>query len=400
MLKDGIRAPRAGEIFTNKTLAHTFRLLAKHGKKGFYSGPVAEALVKVVSDLGGHITADDLLAHASAGTQETRAISLTFKGQHATEHGDPAGVCLWEHPPNGQGLVALMALGILEALEKDGRIPAFKPEEHNSTKHLHTVIEALRIAFADGNWWIADPDVAKVPATELISKPYLASRANLFSPDKTASLPIQHGNPAHSRSDTVYFAVTDSQGNGCSFINSNYAGVGTGIVPAGCGFTLQNRGSNFALQPPNHPNVYAPSKRPYHTIIPALTTNASDDSLHSVLGVMGGFMQPQGHVQVLLNMVCFGLSPQDALDAPRVCIGAGQPDQGSVTDATVYVEDGVSAETVEGLRGLGHEVEVVDGMGRGLFGRGQIIRCHVESGRVVWSAGSDMRGDGAAVAAI
>jgi gamma-glutamyltranspeptidase / glutathione hydrolase len=400
LLKDGKRAPRAGELFYNKNLAKTFRLLGENGKAGFYSGSVAESLVKVTSDLGGHITLDDLKSHAEKGTQKTEAISLRFTGQSATKHGDSQGIDVWEHPPNGQGLVALMALGMLQILEKDGKIATFTPKDHNSTAHLHAVVETLRLAFSDGNWFIADPDVSRVPAKELISEQYLADRVKQFSADKKLSFPIHHGNPvsspAHAKSDTVYFAVTDSEGNGCSFINSNYTGFGTGIVPAGCGFTLQNRGSNFMLQPADHPNVFAPSKRPYHTIIPAMLTNASDSSLHSVYGVMGGFMQPQGHVQVLLNITAFGMSPQEALDAPRLCIGAGHPDAGSVYDETVYLEEGISDETVKGLKDLGHSVEVVKGMGRGLFGRGQLIRAHVEDGKLVYSAGSDMRGDGGA----
>ena len=261
------------------------------------------------------------------------------------------------------------------------------------------VVEALRIAFADGNWWIADPNVAKLPLAELISPEYLAERAKLFDPQRASDTP-SHGSPAHNHSDTVYFAASDGDGNAISFINSNYGGFGTAIVPRGCGFTLQNRAAGFVLQPDDHPNLLAPGKRPYHTIIPALVTNAADGSLHSVYGVMGGFMQPQGHVQVLLNQLVFGLTPQAALDAPRVCIGAGMPDDdGEVSDRTVYLEEGMSAETVEGMKRLGHDVQVVKDMDRGLFGRGQLIRWHLDpvEGRGVWSAGSDPRGDGHAV---
>jgi gamma-glutamyltranspeptidase/glutathione hydrolase len=191
--------------------------------------------------------------------------------------------------------------------------------------------------------------------------------------------------------------VSDSDGNACSFINSNYGGFGTSIIPKGCGFTLQNRGANFSLDA-QHPNVLTPRKRPYHTIIPGLVTNMSDNSLHSVFGVMGGFMQPQGHVQVLLGQVVGGLDPQRALDAPRVCIGAGMPENGGVLDWTVNVEEGMGEGVVEGLKKLGHDVKSVGGMRRGLFGRGQIIRYVVDEVEKtgIWSAGSDMRGDGAA----
>lgn len=415
MLKDdpqgtnGSRAPMPGELIKNPTLANTFRLLAKHGKQGFYQGTVAEAIIKVVQDLGGHLDMKDLQTHMDKGSEEVPAISLKFTGQNAANvqrqnlHGDNSqntdhhAVEVWEHPPNGQGIVALMALGILEELERTGKIRAFSQKDHNSTDHLHAVIESLRIAFADANWWVTDPNIERVPTTELISRPYLAQRAKLFKPEQATDI-IDHGSPAHNHSDTVYFAVTDSFGNGISFINSNYERFGTGIIPKGCGFTLQNRGANFVLTE-GHPNVFAPSKRPYHTIIPAMITNPSDQSLHSVYGVMGGFMQPQGHVQVLLNMVTFGHNPQAALDAPRICIGAGTPDQGKVMDRTVYVEDGIAESVVKELRSRGHEIEVVKGHMRGLFGRGQVIRCHVEDGRHVYSAGSDPRGDGLAMPA-
>lgn len=402
---DGKRAPDPGELFYNPTLAHTFRLLAQHGKKGFYEGPVAEALMKVVRDLGGHITLEDLRYHAEKGSEPTEPLSLTFNGQNSdrvsrgdsSEHhdhkGDDHGVEIWEHPPNGSGIVALMALGILEELERTGAIRTFGENEHNCAEYLHAVIEALRIAFADGTWFITDPDVVKVPTKELISRSYLAKRAKLFNPKRTSDQ-IAHGSPAHQHCDTVYFAIADRDGNACSFINSNYGGFGTGIIPKGCGFTLQNRGANFSLEA-GHPNVFAPRKRPYHTIIPAMITNPNDDSLHTVYGVMGGFMQPQGHVQVLLNMLAFKYNPQAALDAPRICVGAGMPNQGNLLDK-VYLEEGISEHVAQELRDLGHDVSIVTGYQRGLFGRGQVIRCHMEDGKHIYSAGSDPRGDGAA----
>ena len=405
--KGGKRAPGPGELFSNPTLAHTFRLLAQHGKGGFYRGEVGKALAKVVGDLGGHISYADLCWHDWSQSEEVDAASLVFKGQGISsvqslgldgqeENLAPSGVEIWEHPPNGQGLVALLALGILQNLEETQQIPTFSADDHNSAAYLHAIIEALRIAFADANWFIADPNVVKVPVQELLSPSYLASRAKLFNP-KQASRTLDHGSPARNHCDTVYFAVTDQEGNACSFINSNYGGFGTGIIPKGCGFTLQNRGAGFSLEE-GHPNVYAPRKRPYHTIIPAMVTDPRDGSLHSVYGVMGGYMQPQGHVQVLLNMLVFKHTPQASLDAPRVCIGAGFPTAGKDkrVDRTVYLEEGISEEVAEELRKLGHEVEIVRGYQRGLFGRGQVIRCHVEDGRRVYSAGSDPRGDGAA----
>ena len=287
-----------------------------------------------------------------------------------------------------------MALGILEELENTGKVPRFRGKDHNTAIYLHAVIESLRIAFGDANWWVTDPNMVDIPTERLISKLYLAERAKLFNPHK-ASPSFDHGSPAHNHSDTVYFAVTDSSGNAISFINSNYAGFGSGIIPKDCGFTLQNRGSNFSLRP-DHPNVIAPRKRPYHTIIPAMVTNIHDGSLHSVYGVMGGFMQPQGHVQVLLNMLLFKMSTQAALDAPRFCIGAGMPDQGKVLDMTVYLEEGIEQDVLDDLIKMGHKAEIVRGFSRALFGRGQIISRRSQDGQIVYSAGSDPRGDGAA----
>ncbi|PQE32991.1 gamma-glutamyltranspeptidase protein [Rutstroemia sp. NJR-2017a WRK4] len=355
---NGWRGPRPGELFRNPNLAKTFRTLATEGKEGFYSGRIGEEIVKVVSNLGGFLEL---------------------------------------------GLVAIMTLGILEALEKSGKIPTFTEDDHNSPEYLHAVIESLRIAFADASWFISDPSFGKVPVEELISPAYLAERAKLFDPAASNPKIYDHGSPAHNHSDTVYFAVTDAEGNGISFINSNFEGFGSGIIPKGTGFALQNRGGNFSLEK-DHPNVIAPGKRPYHTIIPAMITNEHDGSLHSVYGVMGGFMQPQGHVQVLLNTILFHLSPQAAVDAPRFCIAAdGVP--GEEKDARkVYLEDGISEETVKKLEEMGHDVELVKGHQRGVFGRGQLIRVHAEEvvdgekreQRLVYSAGSDPRGDGSA----
>ena len=444
------RAPRAGEIFRNPTLANTFRTLAAEGKPGFYTGRIAQAVADVVKSCGGYLSTEDLKSHIDSpigGSQETVPISLNFTGQGVSSKSSYKSVQLWEHPPNGQGLVALMALGIMQELEKSHKIlPRFSREDHNSVPYLHAVIESLRIAFSDGQWWICDPDASSAPKfayTDLISPEYLAERAKLFNSESVCnprhSDPGNFGpSPAQNSSDTVYFAVTDREGNGISFINSNYAGFGTCIIPAGCGFTLQNRGSNFTLQPENHPNAYAPGKRPYHTIIPALlTTETTQDNavngpqvngdvssreLLAVYGVMGGFMQPQGHLQVLMNMEVFAMNPQEALDAPRICVGPGMPDEDatqqdaakSQSSSTVYAEDGIDPEVVEGLRKLGHDVQILRGWERGMFGRGQVIRQHFDevdkgpqtngSGRKterirVWAAGSDLRGDGCAIPA-
>lgn len=394
---NGYRAPRAGELYKNPLLAATFRRLGQHGRAGFYEGPVAEAIVQVVQQLGGYLSLADLKRHGDVGSEVSQPVSIRLHSD-----GNPGdGIDLWEHPPNGQGIVAQIALGILQTLQSDGRIPKFGPQDHNTPEYLHAVIEALKIAFSDGTWFITDPDIASKNTEHFLSEAYLSERAKLFDPNQAATS-LDHGSPGHKISDTVYLAVTDAQGNACSFVNSVADTFGSRIVPPGVGFVLQSRGAGFHLAPPDHPNIYAPDKRPYNTIVPALVTNASDGSLHTVLGVMGGAMQPQGHVQVLLNMLVFGMNPQVALDAPRICIGVSLPgkstDPSKKVDKTVYLEEGIADDVGEALAKLGHEIKVVKGMGRAFFGRGQVIRVHYDavSGERVYSAGSDGRGDGAA----
>ena len=265
---------------------------------------------------------------------------------------------------------------------------------------MHAIIESLRIAFADAVWFISDPQFSNFNFQNLLTKEYLAERAKLFDPQK-ASTDLKHGSPAYNISDTVYLAVVDSDGNACSFINSVCDSFGSCVIPAGTGFALQNRGTGFRLDP-NRPNAYEPRKRPYHTIIPAMVTNL-DGSLHTVFGVMGGAMQPQGHVQVILNMLRFKLDPQEALDAPRVCISVALPgkqlETGQAAEQTVFLEEGISDNVARKLQGMGHNVEQVTGFSRAMFGRGQIITVNHDpvTGQKVYCAGSDGRGDGAAV---
>lgn len=388
MLLDG-RAPRPGEVIKLPNLAKTFRTLASEGKAGFYKGRIAQAIVDLIQAGGGVMELEDLAKH---DTDWVEPISYTFNGE----------VTVYECPPNGQGLTALIALGILDQLEKQGKIQSLLEMEHNSPEYLHTLVETLRLAFADTQYYISDPAVRPVPVDELLSEGYLASRAKLFDPAKT-NPNVVRGNPLHS-SDTVYFTVSDQWGNACSYIQSNYAGFGTGAVPKGCGFTLQNRGSNFNLTP-GHPNALEPSKRPYHTIIPAMALRGKE--LFLSYGVMGGFMQPQGHVQVLLNMLR-GFTPQAALDAPRFCISAGSPETqsgqtGSAGDinSEVYFEEGIPDEVVEKLKAMGHDARRAAGYGRAILGRGQIIQQVIDpAGNRVWVAGSDPRADGHAAAQI
>ncbi|GAA5824946.1 hypothetical protein JCM3770_006715 [Rhodotorula araucariae] len=380
-------APRPGEIFKNPNLARTFREVAEKGKKGFYEGRIAEAIVELIQSKGGVMTLEDLKNHT---TTPVTPISINYGGEN--------GVTLHETPPNGQGLTALIALGIIEAMKDQGKADLSKTE-HLSAQWFHTLISAIRLAFADTRAYIADPEHSRVPVEELLSKEYLAKRAELFDPTKSTAV-INKGKPIAS-SDTVLFEVVDQYGNGCSYIQSNYAGFGTFAIPAGTGFTLQNRGCNFTLEE-GHPNCIAPNKRPYHTIIPALVTRGDrkGGDLFMVYGVMGGFMQPQGHVQVLLNMLHNNSTAQATLDAPRFCISADVPedaDKNGDIGTKVYLEEGVRPEVVEELKKMGHDVELLTGHDRSMFGRGQIIQ-KLPSG--AWAAGSDPRGDGHAVAQI
>jgi len=296
----------------------------------------------------------------------------------------------------------LEALGVIDSLEKSGKIPPLHKLGHNSLEYTHVVIEALRYAFADGNEYIGDPSMENIPIKELLSSDYLSQRVSNFRPDVVDST-LSNGFPTHT-SDTVYFTTSDSEGNACSFICSNAALFGCGAVPKGCGFPLQNRGSGFILGE-GHLNSLKPNKRPYHTIMPAMVTKG--DRLEMAYGVMGGFMQPQGHLQVLLNTYVFGYHPQDALDAPRVCIRPvratseyATTDDHSILSGKSFVslEEGFSEEVADGLRKMGHEVEILTGWSRDMFGRGQIIRAsHDPNGERVYCGGSDQRGDGHAV---
>ncbi|KAL4268090.1 Gamma-glutamyltransferase-like enzyme, partial [Pleurotus pulmonarius] len=387
MLLNG-KAPLPGQVKKFPTLGQTFREIATKGKDGFYKGRVAEAIVELIQSKGGVMELDDLAKHQ---TTFVDPISYTYAGE----------VTVYECPPNGQGITALLALGILEQLQEQGLIKPLSQLEHNSAEYLHAVVEAMRLAFADSQWYVTDPDFGKVPVKELLSKEYLAARAATFDASK-ANDKLEHGKPFNS-SDTVYFTVTDQWGNACSYIQSNFAGFGTGAVPKGCGFTLQNRGSGFILDE-SHPNKLQGGKRPYHTIIPALATRNGE--LFLSYGVMGGYMQPQGHVQVLLNILR-GFTVQDALDAPRFCISPGMPEgarqPGNVVDANseVYFEEGITAETIAKLRDLGHDARPVTGFGRSMMGRGQVIqKVKNDTGELVWAAGSDLRADGHAAAQI
>ncbi|MBN1536010.1 MAG: gamma-glutamyltransferase family protein [Anaerolineales bacterium] len=370
------RAPQPGEIFRNPGLARTLRAIAETGKGAFYEGKIGQTIVSTIRHAGGCMREADLAKHAS-----------TWENPIYTDY---RSYRIWECPPNGQGLAALLALNILEGFELSN-LPLL------SEKRLHLEIEAMRLAFADTRWYVADPAFNPAPLQMLLSKEYAAERRKLINRNR-ATLDQKHGTPVAS-SDTVYFCVVDSQGNACSFINSNYMGFGTGIVPAGYGFTLHNRGHNFSLDP-LHPNALAPGKRPYHTIIPGMITRihrdqmidsagSKDGELYAAFGVMGGYMQPQGHMQVVSGLLDDRLDPQAALDLPRFCIEDG------TSGGRVALEQGISPDVIGALEGMGHPIQTVSGHERAMFGRGQIILKDIERG-VLWG-GSDPRADGCAM---
>jgi gamma-glutamyltranspeptidase / glutathione hydrolase len=359
------RAPEPGEIFRNQGLANTFRAVAQGGKTAFYQGPIAGAIVQVIRAAGGCMTETDLARHTSTWEMP---IDIAYRGYR-----------IYECPPNGQGLAALMALNLLETFD----LPA---DPLLSAAALHLQIECLRLAFADARWFVSDPRIHQIPLEQLLSKEYATQRSKLINTQR-ATLDQRHGTPSAS-SDTVYLSAVDRYGNACSFINSNYSGFGTGIVPKGWGFTLQNRGYGFSLDP-SHPNALAPGKRPYHTIMPAMATRETDGSLYASFGVMGGFMQPQGHLQVFSALADRELDPQSALDLPRFCIGVES------VEGEVSLEQGISETTLSNLAEMGHPVRRVAGFGRSIFGRGQIILREADT-RVL-TAGSDPRADGIAM---
>jgi gamma-glutamyltranspeptidase / glutathione hydrolase len=372
LLIDG-RAPMAGEIMRLPSLAQTLRSIAEEGRDSIYRGPFAEKLSAHVQRYGGWITPQDMAAHESTWDEPITA--------------ECGSVRLYECPPNGQGLAAVVAVNLAAGVDLASMSPADR---------AHTMIECMRLGFADAQQWVCDPRKTSIPLGRLVSRGYADERRRLINQHKAAER-TSSGIP-WGRSDTVYLCAVDGQGNACSFINSLFMGMGTGLVVPGTGVSLQNRASLFVLDP-LHPNALAPNKRPYQTIIPAMTLQSSGDfagQLDSVFGVMGGFMQPQGQFQVLINMAVMNMSPQQALDMPRWCLAGpneaeGMPEQGGV----VLMEEGWPEDVLSELRERGHRLARLDGFSRGRFGGGQIIRRDPATG--VLTGGSDPRKDGCAV---
>ncbi|KAA0217525.1 MAG: gamma-glutamyltransferase family protein [Leptolyngbya sp. PLA3] len=353
------RAPRVGELFRLPHHADTLQAIAESEGRAFYLGDLARKIEQASIAGGGDLRADDLASHTP---DWVRPISLDYHGWR-----------LHEIPPNGQGLVALIALGILRRFD-------MKSLDPDSAESLHLSIEAMKLAFADGHEHIADPDAMRVTVDALLDEDYLASRARLI--DRVRAQDFGHGQP--KQGGTVLLCAADAEGTMVSMIQSNYSGFGSGVVVPGTGISLQNRGCCFSLEP-GHVNEVAPGKRPYHTIIPGFVTRDEGDVEKPVMafGVMGGFMQPQGHAQVLMRMADHDMNPQSALDAPRWQVTAG---------LKVSIEPGFDDAVYERLRALGHDLTVHEKR-NAAFGRGQVIY-RLPDG---YCAGSDLRSDGQAV---
>jgi gamma-glutamyltranspeptidase/glutathione hydrolase len=330
------------------------KIIAERGTRDFYEGELAEKIVAFSQATGGLLTHDDLAAHQSGWVQP---IGVGYRGYE-----------VWEIPPNGQGLTALIALSILEGAALPGH-------PHGSEESMHLQIEAMKLAFADASRYIADPDHADVPLSGLLDPDYIAARRELIG--STARVP-EAGNPRDS--GTVYLCVADRDGMMISYIQSNYNNFGSGVVIPGTGIAMHNRGANFSLEA-GHRNEAAGGKRPYHTIIPGFLTKNKQPV--GPFGVMGAFMQPQGHTQVVVGTVDYGLNPQAVLDAPRWRVTGG---------LNVELEFGTPEHVVQGLAARGHQIQLPTD--RAVFGRGQII-WRLDDGAYV--AASDLRADGAAV---
>lgn len=353
--------PKAGQVIRLPGLANTLRMIAEGGPDAFYTGPVAEAIIASLQEQGGLMSLDDLKNHHSTWDEP---ISTDYRG-----------VTIYECPPNGQGLTALIALNIASRFDL-GALPWDAPER------IHLMTECMRLAWADAHEYIADMSCADVPLDLLLSKDYAADRAAMIHPYYAFNPPPSPGE-LPGGSDTIYLSAVDGAGNACSFIKSLYMGFGVGIVAKGTGVWLQNRGAGFSLVP-GHRNALAPGKRPYHTIIPGMALK--DGELWASFGVMGGFMQPQGHFQVISAMVDDDLNPQEALNRPRWQIQNGDP------GGNLLIEEGTPFKTMADLAERGHHIQPESGLGRGNFGRGQIIRYDAETG--VLHGGSEPRADG------
>jgi gamma-glutamyltranspeptidase / glutathione hydrolase len=388
------RTPGKGDIFKNPDLARTLRLIGEKGRDAFYKGEIADKIDAFMHANGGFLRKTDFEKHTSTWIDP---VSVNYRGYD-----------IFELPPNGQGIATLQILNILEGFD-------LRAMGRNSPETLHTMIEAKKIVWADRAKFYADPAFAKVPLAGLLSKGYAAERRKLIDPDRSAKT-VEAGNPqtgagappgrsaevsARGRAgsssliddgDTIYMCTADDEGNMVSLIQSNYRGMGSGIVVPGLGFMFQDRGELFSMDP-QHANVYAPGKRPFHTIIPGFVMK--DGKPWEAFGVMGGGMQPQGHVQVLTNQIDFGLNVQEAGDASRWQHEGDNEPTGEKMNALggyVEVESGIPYETVRELRKKGHDVR----FDVGGYGGYQAIKVEMHDGRRVYVGASESRKDGMA----
>lgn len=364
------RTPAKGDIFKNPALAKTLRLIGEQGRDVFYKGEIADRIDAFMRANGGWLRKADFEKHSSTWVEP---VSTNYRGYQ-----------VFELPPNGQGIATLQMLNILEGFD-------LRAWGRNSPETLHAMIEAKKLAWADRARFYADPDFAKAPVAELTSKKYAAERRKLIDP-KHAAKTVEAGQPRSlDDGDTIYLCTADDEGNMVSLIQSNYRGMGSGIVVSGLGFMLQDRGELFSMQP-GHANVYAPGKRPFHTIIPGFVMK--DGKPWEAFGVMGGGMQPQGHVQVLTNQIDFGLNAQEAGDAARwQHEGDNEPTDENMTDGGfVEVESGIPYETVRALMMRGHNMR----FGLGGYGGYQAIKVELHDGERVYVGTSESRKDGQA----
>ena len=363
------KAPEVGDLVRLPTLGKTLTGVAEGGKDYFYEGEFAHQLCEYIQRYQGWLEPDDLSG---------------FEAEWVTPiHADYHGVRLFECPPNGQGLAAIIAARIAEG---------FDLREMERAERLHILIECMRLGFTEALQWVADPKFADIPYEALVSDAYIQARREMIHSEKAIQT-LQSGIQPVGQ-DTVYLSVVDGEGNACSFINSLYMGGGTGLIVPGTGVFLQNRAALFSMDA-EHPNALVGGKRPYHTIIPGMLTKGED--FFASFGIMGGFMQPQAHLQVLSNLVDLGQNPQQALDMPRFCLNvdAGTGLGAAEPGGEVLIEKGYSYDEMAALRRKGHHISPVSGRQRGIFGGGQVITRDPQSGVII--AGSDPRKDGCAI---
>lgn len=359
------KAPSKGEIFKNPYLAETYKKIALKGRDEFYKGSIARAIDEYMKKQGGFLNYDDLASHTSEWVEP---VSSSYRGYD-----------IWELPPNGQGIATLQILNILENYNIAGM-------GFGSADYMHLFIEAKKLAFEDRARFYADPAFSKIPWQNLISKDYAKERQKLINSNRAGR---KYDAGQLKTGNTIYLTVADNEGNMVSLIQSNYRGMGSGMTPTRLGFVLQDRGEMFSLKD-GHPNIFEPGKRPFHTIIPCFVTK--DGKPYLSFGVMGGGMQPQGHVQVLVNIIDFGMNLQEAGDAPRIQHeGSSEPtDELMIDGGTVYLETGFEDQEIKKLLAKGHRISrTIDG-----YGGYQAIMYDSKNG--VYIGASESRKDGQA----